>query len=208
MVCSLALITLSMAMGSMLIDALVCKSKSDTTPVKLVAPVPLAVAAAALAPTMTASSAVVLSVPVFPVKVSSVTRLLMVVCMLPPLAPLAVSTPDKAARTAPYFSPGLSASGVKLAFAPPVASTVVTMVVPVRSLRPKALATAALVCVTTSAVITLGVAPGTASNTAPALVAAMVVRGLMLRLTVPVLATPTAINWAVMSRAWPLASSM
>ncbi len=82
-VSSLALITLSMAISSMPTDALVYTSKFETTAVKLVLPVPLALVAAVLAPTMTVSSEAVFSAPVLPVTVIPMTRLSMVVCMLP-----------------------------------------------------------------------------------------------------------------------------
>ena len=82
--------------------------------------------------------------------------------------------------------------------------TVVTMVVPVRSVKPKALATASLVWTTTSLVIVATLAP---SYTAPVLAAATVVSALMLRTVVPVPATPTAIRLEPSTMAEPVASS-
>ena len=166
---SLRLIKPSVAMRSIPTDAFSCTRALDTIAVKLEAPVPLAVTAAVCAPATIISSAVVLQVAVLPLTVSPALRVLMVACTLPALA---ASAPDKAASTAPYFSAALSACGVKLVLAAPEISTVVTMAVPVRSVRPKALATAAFVWVTTSAVMTAVLAP---ACTAPAFMAARVV---------------------------------
>ena len=160
----------SLAMRSIPTDAFTCTRALDTIEVKLKAPVPLAVAAAACAPATIMSSAGVLQAAVLPLTVSPAIRMLMVACTLPALA---VSAPDKAASTAPYFSAALSDCGVKSALADPVVSTVVTTAsLPMRSVRPKALATAAFVWVTTSGVMAAVLAP---ANTAPAFMAARVV---------------------------------
>ena len=159
----------SLAMRSIPTDAFTCTRALDTIEVKLKAPVPLAVAAAACAPATIMSSAGVLQAAVLPLTVIPAIRMLMVACTLPALA---VSAPDKAASTAPYFSAALNDCGVKSALAEPVISTVVTTALPMRSVRPKALATAAFVWVTTSAVMTAVLAP---ANTAPAFLAARVV---------------------------------
>ena len=166
---SFRLIEPSVAMRSIPTDAFSCTRALDTIEVKLRAPVPLAVAALVCAPATITSSAAVLRVAVPPVTVIPATKASMVACTLPALA---ASAPDKAASTAPYFSAALNDCGVKSALAEPVISTVVTTALPMRSVRPKALATAAFVWVTTSAVMTAVLAP---ANTAPAFLAARVV---------------------------------
>ena len=163
------LMTPSVAMLSIPTEAFTCTSELDTTEFKLVAPEPFAVVAAVCAPATITSIAAVLRVAVLPETVNPENKVLMVVCTLPELA---ASAPDSAARTAPYFSAIDSTSGVNLALAAPVMSTVVTTVSLMRSVRPKALATAAFVWVTTSAVMTALLAP---ENTAPAFMAARVV---------------------------------
>jgi hypothetical protein len=79
------------------------------------------------------------------------------------------------------------------------------MALPVRSARPKALATASLAWVTMESVSVPGVAP---ANTAPAFSAAAVVNGLMFRVAVSPVATPAAIRLALTLRACPLTGSM
>ena len=72
--------------------------KLETTLVNPVVAAPFALKADTLAPTMTAAYPVGLSEPVLPVSVISRTSWSMVVWVLPPLA---LSTPDKAAKIAP-----------------------------------------------------------------------------------------------------------
>ena len=95
---------------------------------------------------------------------------------------LSLSMPDKAASTAPYFTPAFRELGVKAALAVPSAFTVVTTLVPVKSVRPKTLDTAMLIWSTVAALIEPAglLAP---ANTAPALLAAKVVRGLIFKVT-------------------------
>ena len=115
--------------------------------------------------------------------------------------------PDKAASTAPYFTPAFREAGVKAALAVPSAFTVVTTLVPVRSVRPKTLATAVLVWFTVAALIEPAglLAP---AKTAPALLAAKVVSALIFKVTVPPADTPTAIKLAFRSLVSPVASSL
>ena len=96
---------------------------------------------------------------------------------------------------------------MKAALAVPSAFTVVTTLVPVRSVRPKTLATAVLVWFTVAALIEPAglLAP---AKTAPALLAAKVVSALIFKVTVPPADTPTAIKLAFRSLVSPVASSL
>ena len=93
----------------MLTAALVCVVRFETTAVRLVLLLPLVVLAAVRAPTMSSSTVPLARVPLLPLTVRLLLRLSMVVWVLPLLA---ASTPDRAASTAPYFSPGVRLSGV------------------------------------------------------------------------------------------------
>ena len=204
-VCSPALITPSVAMVSMVTDALTCEVRVDTMAVRLVLSLPPTALAAVRAPTMTVSSVAVLRVPVPPVppvsppaappSVRPATISLMVAWVSPPLAR---SAPDRAASTAPYFSPlERPSAALKLPL------LVATTVVPVRSARPNAAATAALALVTDVALAMLPLP----SAARPAFCAAMAVSGLMLTAMVPPGTTAVAIRLALRSLVRPVASS-
>jgi hypothetical protein len=105
--CSPMLMPLSMAMSLMAIALLPSDSRSETTAGRALAPLP-PVRPATTLPASSASATLALSPAPMPLPARPATTLSMVACMVP----LAASTPDSAARIAPYFSPALRLSGV------------------------------------------------------------------------------------------------